>query len=480
MKAVLRRRRSSTRPTGRNISATSLLTDRATSISISIRCGHAVIDAIGIDVYWPLADWREGATHLDCVAGARSIYDAGLSDRNLAAAKASTGITPAPIATRRCARPSPMARGKPWVFRYKDITSWWLNPHYDRPGGVEAGTPTDWVPQSKPFWLMESAVRRSTRAPTNLTCSSIPKSSETALPVLLARHAAMTSMQRRYLRALIEAFDPDDPTTISPGANPVSEVYGGRMVDLDARLCLCLGRATLSGIPERYRRLGRRRQLAPRSLAHGSLCQCIAGRHRGACSTTTGSATTRRRSTAWSQATRSIASWRRAKPAAARIRVFFDPLESGAAIAFRHRGDEKPSTPVRKDDIVESRVGRAQLTLARGQETELPSSPRCASSPPVGDYRQSVAEARRSAAGTGRVAKADLPLVLDPKSPNRRQRHGCSRPGPRGSGRRLRCRRAGWPSSLVMCIARRSAHERLFRVTSDERARRAGYRGAGS
>ena len=29
------------------------------------------IDAIGIDVYWPLADWRDGRDHLDYVAGTR-------------------------------------------------------------------------------------------------------------------------------------------------------------------------------------------------------------------------------------------------------------------------------------------------------------------------------------------------------------------------------------------------------------------------
>lgn len=26
--------------------------------------------------------------------------------------------------------------GKPWVFRYKDIRSWWEKQHVNRPGGV--------------------------------------------------------------------------------------------------------------------------------------------------------------------------------------------------------------------------------------------------------------------------------------------------------------------------------------------------------
>ena len=39
------------------------------------------------------------------------------------------------------------AAGKPWVFRYKDLRGWWSNPHYNRPGGVESGTPTAWAPE---------------------------------------------------------------------------------------------------------------------------------------------------------------------------------------------------------------------------------------------------------------------------------------------------------------------------------------------
>ena len=33
------------------------------------------IDAVAIDVYWPLADWRDGADHLDRQAGVPSTYD---------------------------------------------------------------------------------------------------------------------------------------------------------------------------------------------------------------------------------------------------------------------------------------------------------------------------------------------------------------------------------------------------------------------
>ena len=41
------------------------------------------IDAIGIDVYWPLADWRDGSTHADRQAGTLSIYDLAYLSANL-------------------------------------------------------------------------------------------------------------------------------------------------------------------------------------------------------------------------------------------------------------------------------------------------------------------------------------------------------------------------------------------------------------
>ena len=45
----------------------------------------AAIDAVGIDVYWPLADWRDGNAHADRLAGAASIYDLAYLSGNLVA-----------------------------------------------------------------------------------------------------------------------------------------------------------------------------------------------------------------------------------------------------------------------------------------------------------------------------------------------------------------------------------------------------------
>lgn len=116
----------------------------------------ANIDALGVDVYWPLADWRDGRDHLDAIAGSTSIYDGAYLRSNVAGGEgfdwyyASAADRDAQVRT-----PITDGAGKPWVFRYKDIRSWWSNAHYNRPGGVESATATAWVPQSKPFWFME-------------------------------------------------------------------------------------------------------------------------------------------------------------------------------------------------------------------------------------------------------------------------------------------------------------------------------------
>ena len=57
--------------------------------------------------------------------------------------------------------------------------------------------------------------------------------------------------------------------------------------------------------------------------------------------------------------------------------------------------------------------GDALLTLTRGQETELPASAKLRFMSAEDDYQQAVAEARRLTGASGRVAQADLPIVLD-------------------------------------------------------------------
>ena len=137
-----RTRRSLTAPTGRNISATSHRTAAATSTSISIRSGPHPTSM-------PSASTPTGRSPTGATAARISTAQAGI-----ALARTISPICKSNIARRRglrlvlrqrrrsrradSARRSPTALGKPWVFRFKDIRSWWANAHYDRPGGAES------------------------------------------------------------------------------------------------------------------------------------------------------------------------------------------------------------------------------------------------------------------------------------------------------------------------------------------------------
>jgi len=176
------------------------------------------IDFVGIDYYPPLADWRGEADFgdlADNIAGGEGYdwYYASDADR-LAGAR--TPITDG-------------AYGEPWVFRPKDLHGWWSSAHHDRPGGVRSTTPTAWVPRSKPIRLVEfgcGAVDKGANAP-NLFVD--PKSSESRLPPF-SNGARDDLCQRRTLEAVLAHF-------ADPALNPVSELYGGPMVETMSAWC---------------------------------------------------------------------------------------------------------------------------------------------------------------------------------------------------------------------------------------------------
>lgn len=182
------------------------------------------IDFIGIDNYMPLSDWRDGDSHAD--AGHGSIYDLDYLGSNIAGGEGFDWYYASP-ADRAAQIRTPItdgAHGEHWVFRYKDLVSWWSQPHHDRPGGVRAAQPTPWVPQSKPIWFTEigcPAVDKGTNQP-NVFWD--PKSSESFLPYF-STGARDDYIQTRYLMAHMRHWH-------DPANNPVSALYGGSMVDV--------------------------------------------------------------------------------------------------------------------------------------------------------------------------------------------------------------------------------------------------------
>ena len=144
------------------------------------------IDFIGIDNYLPLSDWRDGSSHLDYDA------DAGIvTPHNITYLKSNIEGGEyydwyyASSADRDSQTRTPITDGaysKDWVFRQKDIRNWWSNAHYNRPGGVESGSPTAYTASTKPIWFTEfgcPCVDKGTNQP-NVFYD--PKSSESFFP----------------------------------------------------------------------------------------------------------------------------------------------------------------------------------------------------------------------------------------------------------------------------------------------------------
>lgn len=192
---------------------------------------HEAIDAIGIDNYMPLADWRdEDRLGANPDGFAHPGDPAGLS-RAVAGGEGFDWYYP--DETERALRlRSPIADGaygKHWVFRYKDLAGWWSNLHYDRIGGVEKTAPTAWVPQMKPIWLTELGCPAADKGANQPNVFPDAKSSESAAPYF-SNGGRSDAMQRGFIDAHLRHWTPGEPG-FEAAANPVSPVYGGRMVD---------------------------------------------------------------------------------------------------------------------------------------------------------------------------------------------------------------------------------------------------------
>ncbi|MEO0983266.1 MAG: glycoside hydrolase/phage tail family protein [Pseudomonadota bacterium] len=183
------------------------------------------VDFVGVDNYLPLADWRDGESHLDAIGGARGPYDLDYLKSNIEGGENFDWYY-ASAADRDAQIRSPIADsayGEPWVYRAKDFKSWWANAHYNRPGGVRAGAPTSWTPQSKPIVFTEIGCPAIDKGANQPNVFVDPKSSESALP-----HYSTGRRDDLAQRRLIEAVA---GYWSDAGNNPQSSVYSGAMID---------------------------------------------------------------------------------------------------------------------------------------------------------------------------------------------------------------------------------------------------------
>jgi hypothetical protein len=360
----------------------------------------AHIDFVGVDMYAPLADWREGGSHLDA-ADWPSIQAAGYLEANIEGGEGYDWYyaDDAGRAAQTRLAITDGAYGKPWVFRPKDLRNWWANQHFNRPGGVQSGSATAWVAEGKPIWLTETGCAAVDKGANDPAAFGDPKSSESRLPPF-SRGTPDNVMQRRYVEALLGYWG-------DTALNTSSGVYAGRMIDTsqiaiwtwDARPFPAF--PALSGIwgdAENWRtghwltgRLGGGnlgavvRELCLRSgLPEDRIdTSGLSGVLNGYALTGIDSA----------------------RGAIEPLRRFFgfDAVESEGMIRFVSRGSA-PVLELSADDLVAAEDGGEVFTLTRAQETELSLARKWRVIDADADYGGLTVEARRATVDTARIA----------------------------------------------------------------------------
>lgn len=187
------------------------------------------IDAIGIDYYAPLSDWRDTPDHAD-ISLARGPADVAYLRNRLTSGEGYDWYY-ASLAGRQTQTRLPItdgAFGKAWVFRQKDLPNWWLNPHVERLGGTEIGA-TAWWPGSKPIWLTEIGLPAVDKGGNSPNVFPDLKSVDGGYPHFSTR-ARDDLVQARGLEAILSGFDPALPG-FEPQRNPTWLSLGPRMVD---------------------------------------------------------------------------------------------------------------------------------------------------------------------------------------------------------------------------------------------------------
>jgi len=250
--------------------------------------GSQDIDFIGIDWYPPSGDWRDSEEHLDVQAGFES---PGQSDYILRNQTGGEGFDwyYATGADRDNQIRTPIvdtAHGEDWIFRVKDLTSWWSSPHFERPAGVRSSTPTSWISGSKPIRFSEIGFPAIDKGPNSPNLFFDPKSSESAAPPysdgarddVLQAQALVSSLDYWQAQPFIEAASvwawdarpfpafPSNNTVWSDGENwSYGHWLNGRtglstlshtLADLAARAGTAMDTASVAGVLQGFALIG--------------------------------------------------------------------------------------------------------------------------------------------------------------------------------------------------------------------------------
>ena len=369
------------------------------------------VDFVGIDLYHPLTDWRDTPGHADEASG-RSPYSHDYLNANIRGGEgfdwyyASEADRDAQTRTTI----TDGAYGKPWVFRFKDIETWWASAHYDRPGGVESAIATAWTPESKPIWLTEIGCPAIDKGANQPNVFYDPKSAQSGVPHY-SSGVRDDVQQRAYIEAYQRFFDIAHPKF--DGSNPASSVYGAPMVDpahvtlwaWDARpypyfpdlaevwsdganwerghwLNGRAGQARLAALVEAVMADHAFTDFAIEDV-HGLLDGAVVNKLLSARGTL--------------------------EPLLTAFRA--DAADAGDRVLFRGR-DRLPDAALDPNMLAES-AGAPLIARRRAQETELASELVLRFVDPGRDYSVSTAASRRLAGGSRRSASIDLAAIME-------------------------------------------------------------------
>ncbi|OYU75332.1 MAG: hypothetical protein CFE32_14690, partial [Alphaproteobacteria bacterium PA3] len=166
------------------------------------------IDFIGLDWYPPLTDRRAGDPKPDLAALRAGIEGGEGFDFYYASEADRLAHNRAPITDG--------AYQEPWVWRVKDIRSFWSQTHFERQAGQRLTTPTPWVPQSKPIRLMELGFPAVDKGANRPSVFPDPKSSEAGLPPF-SNGTRDDGEQRLALEASLSYWQANSPISTLDG-----------------------------------------------------------------------------------------------------------------------------------------------------------------------------------------------------------------------------------------------------------------------
>ncbi len=367
------------------------------------------IGFIGVDMYAPRADWREGAAHLDAAAGWKGPYDPSYLRANIEGGDGFDWYYASPEARAAQTRAAITdgAYGEPWIYRVKDIRSWWSNAHYNRPSGTRSLSPTAWVPQSKPIRFTEFGCAATDKAANQPNVFGDPKSVEAALPYF-STGARDDLAQRRVIETEIAHW-------ADAARNPISSVYGGKMIAADRLYLYAWDARPYPFFParrdvwgdgaewERGHWLNGRAGRAPLGL----LVEAIATEAGGLAPSFAADA---------SAVSGVVGGYVLDRPMSAREAIdpladvfAFDAVERPEGVRFFSRGLEAPLA-LDEARLVERERGAVEIRLAEAEDA--PTALRLAYADEGADYRPAIAEAKSPSAAHRREAGVEIAASL--------------------------------------------------------------------